>query len=762
MTLAYYKQDDLRKMLDLNSDMIEFQGLKANPNASDSSVPTVYGYQRVVGPRVFFSSGKSSETLVVAYALSQDEIAGVTQLLIDDQYVTLGQGLEDGDEVSVTTGPYANVLSVELRTTQSGSSNIIRQETGIIFKPLNLSYIVIRAGFTQGGPFRGVPKVSCDILGKKIWNGTEIAYNNNPAWVMRDLLGKSVGNQIYIDQTAISTLASYFDEVVAYNSEATGPRYTCNTIVDTDTPIIRTVRQMQEAFNVYNTWTNGKYVLISEEQEQASPPSITEANIIGDITVNAPDLGSAYTKVEFDYRIPDSGFATYSESLNINQCLLYPSTQGFAGGVTNTSSSKRISLPMVFNPEMASRIARAKLLKQTYQSSYTFTIDSSLWNTYFVGKQIVIDLEEPNITKTVIITSLKYNRDHTVDVTAVDWDDSYYLSGLNPTGSVKGVFYYNYYNNSGQKVVAKSSGKLDPTVAFAYNEPTVVDEYQTIVYDTPIDLPVYTPPEQVVNPGITYAYDFATADTFSDNAGWYRGHMDNGVHDYYNASNTNSVYDRTGVVTTFDVIDNFSFYIKSTEIAPVLYQEFSIIDRQARTDLNLFFVYELDDGQFGYHTSRNEFIVHFDPERGDDLMQITNKYNRTALEEYGFYPTHYVENTNQKQAWPTWFNANNRLLADQNQKGLYKVGGPQWYNGPQGIRYNNTDWGFYANDGNMVGEEGNKVVKIYRAYQEKGAYDYVGQFTLNVDYSQIITPNLGPAKDVWSNTFAKAGIERPF
>ena len=69
--------------------MIEFQGVKANPNTSDAAIPLVYGYQRVIGPRMFFSAGKSSDTIVLAVALSVGNIEGITQIIIDDQPIIL-------------------------------------------------------------------------------------------------------------------------------------------------------------------------------------------------------------------------------------------------------------------------------------------------------------------------------------------------------------------------------------------------------------------------------------------------------------------------------------------------------------------------------------------------------------------------------------------------------------------------------------------------------------------------------------------------
>ena len=89
------------------------QGVLINKDSAIANIPIIYGTRMVGGVRVFVSTnGTNNKYLYVALVLSEGPINGVTQLLIDDNVITISS-LDHGVLRTCSSGKHDDRLKVQ-------------------------------------------------------------------------------------------------------------------------------------------------------------------------------------------------------------------------------------------------------------------------------------------------------------------------------------------------------------------------------------------------------------------------------------------------------------------------------------------------------------------------------------------------------------------------------------------------------------------------------------------------------------------------
>lgn len=120
-----------------------------------------------------------------------------------------------------------------------------------------------------------------------VWDGTfQIAYSNNPAWVLYDLVSierYGLGQYVelsWIDKWALYSIAQYCDELVPDGFGGTEPRFTCNSYLQVREEAFTSLAKIASGFRSMTSWATG--AIYTSQDAPAEPVSIyTPANVIG-------------------------------------------------------------------------------------------------------------------------------------------------------------------------------------------------------------------------------------------------------------------------------------------------------------------------------------------------------------------------------------------------------------------------------------------------------------------------------------------------
>ena len=123
-----------------------------------------------------------------------------------------------------------------------------------------------------------------------IWNGTfQLAYTNNPAWILYDLLindryglGEFI-DEARIDKWSLYQIAQYCDELVPDGFGGQEPRYTFNGVINNRDEAFKVLQQITTSFRGMAFWSLGQVFAFADMPEDPSM-LVTPSNVIdGDI-----------------------------------------------------------------------------------------------------------------------------------------------------------------------------------------------------------------------------------------------------------------------------------------------------------------------------------------------------------------------------------------------------------------------------------------------------------------------------------------------
>jgi hypothetical protein len=426
-------------------------GVELNVSGELVNIPVVYGYRRVVPPRVFTQVKPSdNKILYCVYALSEGYTARPDRIFVNDEQIELPASISPFTVYTITKGTYANLIQVEYSIGAPNSvtmPTLIREITGsqtsyasFINSMEGITYLVLK--FTNpstGSPFTELPKVTVDMFGRNLRNAashpTHAAGENqlggtNPADVLLDVMtntryGAGIPDS-RIDATSLGTLKSSFDTtLVLLRNGVAQKRATCNMILNTGRSVIENIRELGRQFNIIITYANGKFRFVPEYQASSSA-TITETDLIGSIVEQKPDFSVKYNKVKVTYQDPVLGYS--------NNIVTY--TDATALALDGKLLEVDLSYDAVTDPYVASAIAQSVLAKSRGQSVFTFTMKKTA-HQFTVGDVITIsqaakyhptteDLLVAAKSTVVRIIAMNMNADYTFSIQAVTHSNAFY------------------------------------------------------------------------------------------------------------------------------------------------------------------------------------------------------------------------------------------------------------------------------------------------------------------------------------------------
>jgi hypothetical protein len=202
------------------SGMQSSQGILANTKEAAASHDIIYGNIRKGGSIVYLeATGEENKFLHVVIALAGHEIAGIDDIYINDEIVSL-----DGNGF-VTTGGWAeNGLKVRIKkhlgaSDQTVDTDLLAESNQIDsnFKGQGIAYLYVRLEYDQDVFTNGIPLFTAMVRGKKVGDPRTggVAYSNNPALCIRDYLISDYGlADSSVDNTIFAVAANVCDENV--------------------------------------------------------------------------------------------------------------------------------------------------------------------------------------------------------------------------------------------------------------------------------------------------------------------------------------------------------------------------------------------------------------------------------------------------------------------------------------------------------------------------------------------------------------------
>ena len=210
---------DLPELGNVGTDISsqEARSIKVNKTGNNTQIPIIYGIRRSGGNLIYLNTGGTdNEYLYGAIALSEGQVDGLLQILVDDQVVTFSNhngfdNLEealafDGDAGDHITPPFVHTrgytsnderffdtIRVEFfdgRDTQPRSLLLAQQsDWGINHRLQGIAFCAFRLRFNTDC-YNGLPQFQFDVKGKKVFDPrtSTTAWSANPALVLLDYL----------------------------------------------------------------------------------------------------------------------------------------------------------------------------------------------------------------------------------------------------------------------------------------------------------------------------------------------------------------------------------------------------------------------------------------------------------------------------------------------------------------------------------------------------------------------------------------------
>ena len=297
-------------------------GTKVNKSSNIAQLPVVYGQRKIGGTRVFVaSSGADNTYLYIILALCEGEVNSIGDVYIDD--------------VLSTDSKFSGLVSISKYVgtdTQSADSTFVNAGIGWTGNHTlkGVAYLAVRLKWDNDA-FAGIPNIETIVQGRKIYNGSTIAYSTNPAWCLRDYLtnaryGKGLPAS-FINDTQFSAAATKCDVMVTpYSGGSTQKIFECNAALATDRPVLDNAKILLSGFRGLMPYQNGQYGVIVEDQG-SSTFSFNESKIIGGLGIQGGTKKNRFNRVVavFDNPIanwqsdqieyPESGSSEESEYL---------------------------------------------------------------------------------------------------------------------------------------------------------------------------------------------------------------------------------------------------------------------------------------------------------------------------------------------------------------------------------------------------------------------------------------------------------------
>lgn len=224
-----------------------------------------------------------------------------------------------------------------------------------------------------------IPERAYDVKGLKIkvpsnydpekrtysgqWDGSfKIAWSDNPAWVLYDLLtdqryglGQSISDAA-VDRWSLYTIGVYCDQPVksgrldASSRDIMEPRFTFNGVISGRTEAYRVLQSIASTFRGLIFWSAGG-VLARADMPADPIKLVTPANVIGgSFTYSGTALKARHTAALITFNDPDDGYrptVEVVENAGMIQRYGWRPIEATAYGCTRRSQARRLGLWML-------------------------------------------------------------------------------------------------------------------------------------------------------------------------------------------------------------------------------------------------------------------------------------------------------------------------------------------------------------------------------------------------------------------------------
>ena len=436
------------------------QGVLINKDSAIANIPIIYGTRMVGGVRVFVSTnGTNNKYLYVALVLSEGPINGVTQLLIDDNVITISS-LDHGVLRTCSSGKHDDRLKVQFfdgRDDQVSSSLLEEAPNWTSNHRLRgLAYLALRFEWKKitdqasadNNPYTGgIPNVKAVVQGRKIYDATTLTadsttyhdtayadepttFTNNPVSVLLDYMrnsryGKGLPNSAFNFDTW-KTAADLCDQTVTYLSATTGKAFTCDAVVDTQQSLMSNIKILLLGFRGIMPFTQGKYKLMIEHAgddtdiDSTATPStvftITNDHIINGIQLEGESKVNKVNRCIVTYIDTNADYQP-------NQAV-YPVAGSSTDNTYMTEDNqvrleKQITLPTVASREQALQYAELFTKRSRAQKTISFNTTIATANTT-VGDLIQVVNEHIGLDGIFRISDIIIDDDGTINIQAIE------------------------------------------------------------------------------------------------------------------------------------------------------------------------------------------------------------------------------------------------------------------------------------------------------------------------------------------------------
>ena len=430
----------------------EFVGIEENPSQGVLHIPVVYGFRKVEGVRLWtYVPESNGQLLYCVYALSEDFCRGVGRVFIDDVAIEIDYStLTHRQPISVGTGPYGGILEMEFvdgRWANSaygsgaalnvGGSALIQRDLQINKNYPKLCYLVCRFFYQEPTPYRNIPKVSVDLFGRRVPPFTtgvlSANYTTNPVDILWDLLN----NQVYgaglapakINATSFTSVKAACDTLLSGRGGSAIKQFEANWICDTSNTLMSNIKELLDSFQMTLTLVQGQYVLaIESNPTDSDQPSglmtFNENNILSNIQIQYPNLGTKLNKVFVEYPDKDNNFQMRTEQFPSESVTTFRTEDN------NQILDQKFTANLITDYWHANDLAQMILRKSRGQLVYRFTADKTA-HRLRVGDRITLNTALPLISnQQVVVVSMEMRDDYTFDLECVTYSTTFYPLGF--------------------------------------------------------------------------------------------------------------------------------------------------------------------------------------------------------------------------------------------------------------------------------------------------------------------------------------------
>ncbi len=350
-----------------------------NKDASDASLPIVYGERKMGGTRVYVSTGTETSTnnkyLYICLTLCEGEVESITGIQLNDiPILNVDSSAEDvtGNTITSINGKTDRTLYQIFKGTDSQAASTLLTSAGTEWtsahKLSGVAYIAIRF-FWNADKFSSVPVITAIIKGRKVFNPSNntTAWSDNPVLCLRDYLtnaryGKGLAASSIDDTSFNAAVLDCNFSVQSYTSGPSIPLLTCNAILRSNKTLFNNVKTLLAGMRGLMPYTNGQYSVFIDRELPSGYTffSLTPDNMLTDLQVVSTSKKSKYNRVKIKFTNPDTNwqpdFAIWPEAGSSEETAMLAndggevmSTETEMSSVTNYYRARDLARIMVLN-----------------------------------------------------------------------------------------------------------------------------------------------------------------------------------------------------------------------------------------------------------------------------------------------------------------------------------------------------------------------------------------------------------------------------